>query len=150
MPVCLSTVRSGHVVIIGGGASGVLLACHLLRDRASDISVTLIEKRPRVGYGTAYSTDHPDHLLNVRAANMSAFADDPGHFTRWLKDSGTTLDGREPNSFSFAPRHLYGRYINSLITPLLSYGDSPGRLRILFRIRAIAVRDGPPRQNRNG
>jgi glycine/D-amino acid oxidase-like deaminating enzyme len=31
-----------HVLIIGGGASGVLLACHLLRDPDSGVSVTLI------------------------------------------------------------------------------------------------------------
>ena len=42
--------------------------------------VTLIEKREAVGRGMAYSTAQPGHLLNVRATNMSAFADDPLHF----------------------------------------------------------------------
>ena len=51
----------------------MLLACHLLRDPAGNLSVTLIEKRSEVGRGVAYCTANPDHLLNVRACNMSAF-----------------------------------------------------------------------------
>jgi uncharacterized NAD(P)/FAD-binding protein YdhS len=52
----LSAGTGKHVVVIGGGASGVLLACHLLRNNDDDICVTLIEKRPTVGRGMAYST----------------------------------------------------------------------------------------------
>jgi uncharacterized NAD(P)/FAD-binding protein YdhS len=66
-----------QVIIVGGGASGVLLACHLLRCPTDDLDVTLIEKRPDVGRGIAYHTANPDHLLNVRAANMSAFSINP-------------------------------------------------------------------------
>ncbi|MGV1013645.1 MAG: FAD/NAD(P)-binding protein, partial [Methyloceanibacter sp.] len=79
---------SKHVVIVGGGASGVLLACHLLRDPNDAVRITLIEKRPVIGRGMAYSTAQPGHLLNVRATNMSAFADDPLHFCRWLAERG--------------------------------------------------------------
>src|ERR1700689_5103932 len=73
-----------RVIIIGGGASGVLLACHLLRRPVNKLEVTLVEKRPDVGRGIAYHTANPDHLLNVRAANMSAFPDEPDHFWRWV------------------------------------------------------------------
>ena len=75
--VSLSAESGKHIIIVGGGASGVLLACHLLRDDDEAIRVTLIEKRPTIGRGMAYSTAQPGHLLNVRATNMSAFADDP-------------------------------------------------------------------------
>ena len=73
-----------RIVIVGAGASGALMAAHLLRRGAGDFEVTLIERRADIGRGLAYATDNPSHLLNVRAANMSAFADDPGHFARWL------------------------------------------------------------------
>jgi uncharacterized NAD(P)/FAD-binding protein YdhS len=73
-----------HAIIIGGGASGVLLACQLLRLGNSGFRVTLIERRPEIGRGLAYHTGNPDHLLNVRAANMSALPEDPDHFWRWL------------------------------------------------------------------
>ena len=73
-----------HAIIIGGGASGVLLAYQLLRLGRRAFRVTLIEQRPDVGRGLAYHTGNPDHLLNVRAANMSAVSEDPDHFWRWL------------------------------------------------------------------
>lgn len=55
-------------MIIGGGASGVLLTYQLLHRSTSDLRVTLIEQRPEIGRGIAYHTDNPDHLLNVRAS----------------------------------------------------------------------------------
>ena len=108
------------IVVIGGGASGVLLAVHLLRGETESLDVVLIERRAELGAGIAYATNHPDHLLNVRAANMSAFPDDPGHFARWLADRSTpdaTCGGD-----GFAPRRLYRDYLADLIEPLLRSG----------------------------
>jgi uncharacterized NAD(P)/FAD-binding protein YdhS len=127
--------RRTHVLIIGGGASGVLLACHLLRNPESDLHVTLIEKRPEVGRGVAYCTTNPDHLLNVRAANMSAFPDQPDHFWRWLgahdedRGSGTWQSSGGP--FCFAPRKVYCEYLTGLIAPLRPGGRRSGRLRVI-------------------
>ncbi len=46
-----------------------------------DLRATLIEKRPDIGRGIAYRPPAiPDHLLNVRVANMSALPDQPDHF----------------------------------------------------------------------
>jgi uncharacterized NAD(P)/FAD-binding protein YdhS len=128
----MSRAEAKHVVIVGGGASGVLLACHLLRDEDAKLRVTLIEKRPTVGRGTAYSTAQAGHLLNVRAANMSAFADDPQHFCRWLAKNDEAAHGLQPDPLSFAQRRVYGRYISELITPLLWRGDRPGRLELVY------------------
>ena len=120
-----------HVIIVGGGASGVLLACHLLRDPSRSLAVTLIEKRPKVGCGIAYGTADRLHLLNVRAANMSAYADEPDHFLRWLaanraRESTSCLD-----AFCFVPRRVYGHYIAGLIAPLLANSERPGRLHLV-------------------
>jgi uncharacterized NAD(P)/FAD-binding protein YdhS len=125
-----------HVIIVGGGASGVLLACHLLRRATSSLRVTIVEKRAEVGRGIAYCTANPDHLLNVRAANMSAFPDQPDHFWHWLcarestpRDKVTWAPCSDP--FCFVPRRIYGDYIASLIEPLLSNGGRPGRLHVI-------------------
>ena len=83
----MSRFSERHVIIVGGGASGVLLAYQLLQQAHSNVRVTLIEKRPEVGRGLAYHTGNADHLLNVRAANMSALPEDPDHFWRWLSSN---------------------------------------------------------------
>lgn len=127
-----------RVVIIGGGASGVLLAAHLLRDPAS--CATIVEQRAELGAGIAYATKDPDHLLNVRAANMSAFSDEPEHFFRWLRINAPWSKEAvaPPSAASFAPRRIYRDYLESLLAPHL--GD--GRLR-LVRARAVGVSERP-------
>jgi uncharacterized NAD(P)/FAD-binding protein YdhS len=109
-----------HAIIIGGGASAVLFACQLLRDSASAFHVTIVERRTEVGRGIAYHTANPDHVLNVRASNMSALPDQPDHFWRWLctrSACDTTVD-----PYCFVPRQIYGDYIAGLIGPLLAGG----------------------------
>ena len=120
-----------RIIIVGGGASGVLMAVHLLRHRPEGLIVVLIEKRPDLGAGIAYATKHPDHLLNVRASNMSAFPDDPGHFSRWLGEGQ-----RHYGPDGFAPRRLYRDYLADLTDPLFLGGQ-------LRRIRgeALALRE---------
>ena len=101
------------IVIVGGGASGVLLAAHLLHDVDADIRVTLIEKRPAFGQGLAYSTTLHDHILNVSAFGMSAFAGDPEHFWRWLKETGRA-EGDNPRK-TYVPRHVYAEYLAGIL-----------------------------------
>lgn len=105
-----------RVAIVGGGASGVLLAVQLAR-LGPGLAIELVERRDTLGFGLAYSTRDPDHLLNVRNANMSAFDDDPDHFIRWLAaDTGEPVD--RIDRAGFTPRHTYGRYIQNLLAPL--------------------------------
>ena len=46
------------------------------------IASLLIEGGGRAGLGTAYSTEEPAHVLNVRAEGMSAWPEEPDHFSR--------------------------------------------------------------------
>ena len=97
------------VLIVGGGASSTLVAANLLR-RSRDILVIVIEPRAELGRGMAYSTTCPKHLLNVPAARMSAFPDDPGHFLRWLWRNGFDF-----SDSSFVPRMTYGDYLQAVL-----------------------------------
>ena len=90
-----------RTLIVGGGASGLLVAIHLAKRATTSNLVHLAEPREILGQGLAYSTDDGGHLLNVPAGRMSAFADDPEHFVRWT--------GRDSNYF--APRKDYGQYL---------------------------------------
>jgi uncharacterized NAD(P)/FAD-binding protein YdhS len=113
---------SRHIVIAGGGASGLLLATLLERTGAA---VTIVEPRERLGAGVAYSTACPVHLLNAPAANMSAVPDDASHFVRWLAAIGV---GAAPSDF--VPRALYGRYLDSIAGDLrAAAGDRFQHLR---------------------
>lgn len=93
------------VAIVGGGASGVLTAIHLLRRRAP-VRIVLVEERPLLGRGVAYGTSCEAHLLNVPAAGMSAFPDEPRHFLQWARERHPSADAG-----SFLPRRLYGQYL---------------------------------------
>ena len=96
-----------RITIIGGGASGTLLALNLLKYNGDErLEVNLVEKRPQIGRGVAFSTDQDTHLLNVPAAKMGAFADDVEHFHRWLNENG--LD-HAPTAF--VPRRIFGEYL---------------------------------------
>jgi uncharacterized NAD(P)/FAD-binding protein YdhS len=124
----MNAFASRHAIIIGGGASGVLLAYQLLQRSTPDFRITLIEKRPEIGRGLAYHTGNPEHVLNVRIANMSALPDEPDHFWRWL----TSREGVPPpcpDPYCFVPRRIYGDYIASLLT--MSQGRSLHRLSIV-------------------
>ena len=100
--------HSFHVAIIGGGASGVLTAAQLHRQQP-DLSVALIDSTGS-GRGLAYGTPHLVHLLNVPAANMSAFPDQPEHFHYWLRQ----IDPWAARG-TFAPRKLYGDYLSQVL-----------------------------------
>jgi len=102
-------------VIIGGGFGGTCLAAALLRQCGASTSVVLIERSESLGRGVAYGTQCSGHLLNVRAQNMSAIADDPQHFLRWARlhyDCSV-----EPADY--LPRQVYGRYVESVLNEAL-------------------------------
>jgi len=77
--------RRVPVAIVGGGASGTILAAQLAR---RGIASALIDGSGRAGKGVAYSTTEPAHLLNVRAEGMSAWAGEPDHFAKRFEAEG--------------------------------------------------------------
>lgn len=108
---------AARVAIVGAGFSGTMLAINLLEQ--ADVEVLLIERdRNRMGAGVAYSSSDRSHLLNVRAGNMSAFADRPDHFCDWLAARGQGCDG------AFVTRAIYGLYLRETLASAM---DRHGR-----------------------
>jgi uncharacterized NAD(P)/FAD-binding protein YdhS len=98
------------VAIVGGGVSGALTAYHLVR-QAVQARVIVVDPRPELGLGLAYSTPSLKHLLNVPAGKISALPDQPDHFLDWLH---VHYDPKM-RANDFAPRAIFGRYIQSLL-----------------------------------
>ncbi len=124
------------VAIVGGGFSGTLLMINLLRLGAR---VVLVERsQVMLARGLAYGTRRPEHLLNVRASNMSAFPDDASHFLRWMGFSDTEQANR------FVPRLAYGQYLRELFMKAIA--AAPDRIWIKQQ-EAVAIEDdaGLPR-----
>jgi uncharacterized NAD(P)/FAD-binding protein YdhS len=108
----MKSERPVPVAIVGGGASGTILAAQLAR---RGIESALIDGSGRAGKGVAYSTTEPAHLLNVRAEGMSAWAGDPSHFARRFE-----AEGGEPRGF--AQRRLFGRYLGEILDEAVASG----------------------------
>lgn len=120
-----------EVCVVGGGASGTLVAAGLLRHMATG-RVTVVERSGRLGRGVAYGTTDPAHLLNVPSGRMSAFPDQPGHFSRWLGDGSDTQD--------FVPRVTYGRYLEDVVAEAAS--RSRAELRLVAATATGLTADG--------
>jgi uncharacterized NAD(P)/FAD-binding protein YdhS len=106
--------REVPVAIVGGGASGTILAAQLAR---RGIKSALIDGSGRAGKGVAYSTTEPAHLLNVRAEGMSAWAGEPGHFAERF-----AAEGGHPRGF--AERRLFGRYLGDILDEAVASGNT--------------------------
>lgn len=120
-----------RIAIIGAGFSGTMTAIHLRRALPKDTRILLIERSGTFARGVAYAQTNAAHLLNVRAANMSAFPDDPGHFERWLENC--SAEDREGVQITpagkFSPRRLYGRYLQDTLSETLK--EFPGGIDLL-------------------
>ncbi len=106
-----------RVAIVGGGAAGAILAIHLLHE-PDPVDVTVFEPRGDLGFGLAYSTSAPEHRINVPAARMVVFAEDPEHFHRWLLESAAGED--DPAALAgqdaiYPHRRQFGLYLAALV-----------------------------------
>ncbi|MEU8265098.1 FAD/NAD(P)-binding protein [Micromonospora sp. NPDC048999] len=103
--------RASTTVVVGGGCSGALAAIHLRDDPRQEVVIVDPAPRGALGRGAAYRTTDPAHLLNSRAAAMSALADAPDDFLDWCHEQGLPVGPAD-----FAPRAVYGDYLHDRLT----------------------------------
>ena len=121
------------VAIVGGGASGTLVAVQLLRQARAPWRIALIERGGALARGIAYGPAESCHLLNVPAAGMSALPDDEGHFVRW---SGAAPD-------AFVARPVYGAYLEALLTDAHARASAGVALQLVCgEASSVAVEGG--------
>ncbi len=110
-----------HIVIVGGGYTGVCLAVQLVQQSPVPLAITLVEPREHLGQGQAYSTRDPDHRLNAPTYVHSAVPQDAWHFTRWCVAQG--LMGPDspdpaalrPDGAHYMRRAEFGRYLQETL-----------------------------------
>ncbi len=129
------------IIIIGGGCAGTLVAAQLLRQATGECSIRLIERSGTVGRGVAYGTNCYDHLLNVPAAKMSAWPDDPEHFLRWAQARAGQLGfPDEVRGSDFLPRQMFGQYLAQVLDEA-RIAAGPGRRLEVIGGEAIELDD---------
>ena len=107
-----------EIGIIGAGYSGVSLAYNIHQHATEPVHVLLFERQRQHGLGAAYATTYHEHLLNVTAGGMSALADDPDHFLKFVLQDQRVKPYIRPDLLlkdQFLPRMVYGWYIQNLL-----------------------------------
>lgn len=114
------------IAIVGGGFTGAAVALHLAERFAPDqVRIVVFEPRERLGTGLAYDTADPVHRINVPAARMSIYPDEPEDFSRWLGETDALKD--DPQAFTsggvpFPRRQAFGLYITARLAPFVAFG----------------------------
>ena len=119
------------IAIVGGGASGTLVAIELLRATVP-LRLIVLEPRPVLGRGLAYSTRCPAHLMNVPAGSLSLMEGDPGDFARWLRVNRSP----QADTTTFAPRAVFGHYLHQRLTGRVQRAEGLVTLKHL-RVEAV-------------
>lgn len=132
-----------RIIIVGGGFCGAVLAAELLRAARCPLQVVVLEPDHPLGRGVAYSTRDPAHLLNVPATSMSARADDPDHFVRWLERHAHRFDLHAEQLDTrfdtvYAPRYLYGQYLQDTLEEAAEQAR-PGVTLVSINAEALEV-----------
>ncbi|WP_037321597.1 FAD/NAD(P)-binding protein [Salegentibacter sp. Hel_I_6] len=140
-----------NIVIIGGGACGsaalIEIVLQVIVQKLQEkVSIHLIERRPKVGYGLAFGTRQKSHLLNTQADLMGIYANEPGHFTKWLEKNGgkkrKDVKGESDTSSAYTSRILYGNYVSEEVKKTLKKAKDSGVKVKLINDEAIDLERG--------
>ncbi len=126
-------------MIVGGGFAGAACALHLLRDHPGlQAKVTIVEPRPVLGAGLAYSTPAREHRINVAASRMSVFPEQPTHFHDWVQAQGVPAEdpaSEMPDGRLYPCRAVFGRYVEAMLR-----AEIASHAGVLFRhVREMAT-----------
>ena len=110
-----------------------MVAVNLARLSQAPLKVLIINRGCPNGRGVAYSTQRPEHLLNVAARNMSAFPDHPNHLLAWLRTRVEYADLPDSELREmFIPRRVFGDYLLAVALPYTDPVDPMASVKIEF------------------
>lgn len=116
-----------HIVIVGGGLSGISFLVQLIAELEnlwmdsnliSNLRISVIERQERIGLGVAYNTPLLSHIMNTRIRVGSVFSQHPTHLLSWLLERKNELTRQCPDleiaAHQYLPRKLYSEYLNEV------------------------------------
>lgn len=112
---------------------------NLLRVLRPPVSMAIVGDDPGFGRGTAYRTDLRVHRLNVAAARMSVYADEPDDFLAWL---GSRHGSVSPDGY--AARTDYGLYLRDRMASALRDRDRTCQVDFIKAKATSCDASGPP------
>lgn len=129
------------IVIIGGGFAGTVAAIKLLDTARAPLAITVIEDRPELGRGVAYSTREDVHLVNGPARIFGLHPERPEHLVDWLRQNGPAHGWTLPDDVhdSSPTRWLYGTYVQSELQRAIGEAKDHSTL-VHIRDRAVSLR----------
>ena len=124
------------IAIVGGGASGTLLASHLLR--AGGARVVLIERGERIGRGVAYGT-----TLRRPSAERAGSEHDRRCPATPSTSSAMPASRHDPATqpTTFVPRRVYGAYLEHVLRESERLA-APGASLVRWRGEVVDVAPG--------
>lgn len=114
----LPPINLPHVLIVGGGFSGVTAGVQLVRRSPQPLRVTILESAPRIGPGLAYATRDPDHRLNGPTWSHSVDPLRPNDFSAWCEHHGVLREDPEAlhtDGNAFVRRGVFGDYLTDCV-----------------------------------
>lgn len=136
--------KMADLAIVGGGSTATSFLAQLVAalDPAKEDGarrITVFEPLPDVGPGEPYAADLPTNLLNIPAGKMSAYAEDRGHFLRWIESRGAGMLRKhgvmQLDADAFLPRPLFGEYLQDVWRDVCSRAQTLG-----VHIQRVAAR----------
>lgn len=112
-----NAVSPRRVTIVGGGFTGASVAVQLVRASSAPLAITIIEPRPNIGGGLAYSTDDSDHRLNAPIEGHLVDPADHTAFQRWCMErriAESDPDAVAPDGSLFVRRRDFGAFVNEI------------------------------------
>lgn len=126
-----------RIAIIGYGASSIITIYNLLKQaKNSEFCIDVFAKDDSCG--VAYETNNDNHLLNVRAINISGVLDDNYDFVNYLINHGYKY-----NEHDFVPRKIYKEYLKNLRSRSFDFASNKNISLSLFynNIEEISCQD---------
>lgn len=143
-----STSATRRIAVVGGGASGALLAIAIADRLQADahagrhtppIAIAMFEPREQLGRGLAYSSPRSEHVLNVPAARVSGVGGKPDDFVEWCRQRDV-----HAVSHSFIERGRFGEYVTERLGERVGRAPTLALEHVQARVTDIvdAVDDG--------